>query len=227
MSGQRPYYDLIASLPPLPHFAEAGRNPINRQRLGERLTLLEPEDRLIVNRATEFLVWQRQPAERTDREIISMYDHFREAIATPALQEMIDFRMTVRTILAALRRKRRGDEAPGQGAEWGVGPWTLSIRLNWDHPDFRLAGVFPWIPKASELLEAGEALELDRLVLDEEWRWLDSLVFGNEFGFDVVLAYLFKWDILDQWLSYDVESARERFEELVAEVTGEHYRLFN
>ncbi|MCP5116276.1 MAG: DUF2764 family protein, partial [bacterium] len=189
-------FDLVASFPPLPHFERADRNPINRQRLQKRLTLLELEDREVVYRAWEFLAWQRQPAARTDHEMVSMYESFRGATTIPALREMVDFRMTIRTILAAMRRKRRGADPPAKGESWGIGPWVLNIQLNWNHADFRMAGVFPWLPKARELLEASDALGLDRLVLNVEWKWLDSLVFDDDFGFEVVLAYLFQWDIL-------------------------------
>ena len=226
MASSRLYYDLVASLPHLPYFEKAGRNPINRDRLNDRLWMLEPEDRQTVRRAGEFLAWQRQPAARTDEEMAAMYGSFQEESPLPLLRKMAGNRMDQRTIMAALRRKRNGLPKPEKGEIWGVGDWVLAIERNWDAPDFKLASVFPWITEARTLLEAGKALDLDRLLMSEEWKWLDGLAHGNEFSFEALLAYLFKWDILDQWLSYKTEAAKERFEELVAEVTGEHYKLF-
>jgi len=49
---------------------------------------------------------------------------------------------------------------------------------------------------------------------------------GDAFSLEALLAYLFKWDILEQWLSYDKEEAKARFEELVSEVSGEQERIF-
>jgi hypothetical protein len=43
--------------------------------------------------------------------------------------------------------------------------------------------------------------------------------FAYEFGFSAVLVYIIKWDILDLWLSYNIEDAQVRFDELVTEVT--------
>ena len=226
MASSRMYYDLVSSLPPLPYFEKANRNPINRDRLNDRLLLLEPEDHAVIRQAGEFLAWQRQPAARTDKEMVEMYGRFLEESRLPLLRAMAQNRMNQRTIMAALRRKRKGLPKPEKGEPWGVGPWVFSIEKNWDAPHFKLASVFPWIPEAQILLDTQKALDLDRLLMAEEWKWLDGLMFGNEFSFEALLAYLFKWDILDLWLSYNTEAARERFEELVAEVTGEHYKLF-
>ena len=226
MSSSRMYYDLVSSLPPLPYFEKANRNPINRDRLNDRMLLLEPEDQEVIGRAAEFLAWQRQPAARTDKEMVEMYNTFIEDSQQPIFQAMVQNRMHQRTIMAALRRKRKGLPKPEKGEPWGVGPWVLSIEKNWDAPHFKLASVFPWIPEAQNLLDTQKALDLDRLLMAEEWKWLDGLAFVNEFSFEALLAYLFRWDILDLWLSYNTEAAKERFEELVAEVMGEHIKLF-
>lgn len=226
MPSSRMYYDLVSSLPPLPYFEKATRNPINRDRLNDRLMMLEPEDQAVVQQVGKFLAWQRQPAARTDREIAGMYDRFLEESRLPLLHAMVENRMNQRTVMAALRRKRKGLPKPGKGELWGVGSWVLGLERNWDAPHFKLASVFGWIPEVQTLLDAHKALDLDRLLMSEEWKWLDGLECRSEFSFEALLAYLFKWDILDLWLSHNTETAKERFEELVAEVTGEHYKLF-
>jgi uncharacterized protein DUF2764 len=227
MAGNRAYYDLVASLPPLPYFEKAERNPINPERLRGRLRMLERDDRKTVDRAGEFIALHRQPVGRTDAEVVWMAQRFIDSTSSPALLRLVKYRMDMRTVMAALRRKNKGMEAPLLGEKWGVGEWVTVIEKNWQDPDLKLASVFEWIPQARQLLEAGDALGLDRLLFSEEWRWVDSLGYGSEFSFDAVLAYLFQWDVLDHWLSYDAAAAEKRFEELVVEVTGEHYELFD
>jgi len=227
MAKSREYFDLMASLPALPYFEKAERNPLNRSRLWERLRMLEEEDLGRMRRAAEFLAWQHQPVARTDAKMVALYTNFIRRTCTPLLREMVEYRMNQRTVLAALRRRRKGRPAPGPEEVWGAGPWTLALRQNWADPDFKLAAVFPWLPEARSLLEAGNAIELDRLLFRKEWRWLESLAMDSEFSIEALLKYLFQWDILDLWLSYDAPAAEERFEELVAEVSGEHYKLFN
>ena len=226
MGGRRRYYTLIASLPRLPRFDRAERLPINRERLTERLAMLEPEDIELVERAAAFIRWQRQPVARTDQEMVTYYERVAELIQEPILACMFEFLINQRTIMAALRRRYRGLPAPAAGQRWGVGRWVGHIERNWEDPDFKLGALYPWIPQAREHLEARDALAMDRLLMSLVWDRMDRMAEGDEFSLEALLAYLFKWDILEQWLSYDKEEAKTRFEELVREVTGEQERLF-
>ena len=149
-----------------------------------------------------------------------------ELIQERILACMVEFLINQRTIIAALRRRHLGLSAPGSGELWGVGRWVGHIGRNWDDPDFKLGPLYPWIPQARAHLEAGEALALDRLLKNTIWDRMDRMAEGDAFGFEALLAYLFKWDILDQWLSYDKEEAKTRFEELVGEVTGDQAQPF-
>jgi hypothetical protein len=89
---------------------------------------------------------------------------------------------------------------------------------NWDDPDFKLAYVFPWVPKARNYLEQGETVELDKHLMNVSWNRAERLAFLEPFGFDSLIAYLFKWDILQRWLSFDKQEAKKRFKSLVLEV---------
>jgi hypothetical protein len=228
MKRQRQYIALLASLPPLPRFDRAERLPINEDRLAVRLRMLEGEDMAMVERVASFLAWQRQPVERTDAQVVTIFKEIVPvASENPSLMAMIEFRMTERTIMAALRRRHRGMSAPTPGEEWGVGSWVQHIERNWEDPDFKLGKILPWVPQARQYLEAGETLALERLLMTLVWQRVDRLTENDPFGFEDVLAYLFKWDILQRWLSYDRDAARVRFDNLLTEVIGEQNRLFN
>jgi hypothetical protein len=227
MGGRRQYYTLIASLPYLPRFDRAERLPITRERLRERRRMLEPDDAELVERAVRFLAWHRQAVDRTDAEMVADYRRMAALMEEePALMNMFEFRVDQRTIMAALRRRQRGLPAPTPGKPWGVGRWVRHIERNWDAPNFKLSAVHPWIPQAREYLEAGESLALERLLFSRAWDRWDRMAQGDTFGFEALVAYLFKWDILIRWLSYDRDGAKTRFEELLLEVTGEQDRLF-
>lgn len=224
---RRQYITLVASLPFLPRFDQAERLPITVERLEARLRILAPDDAAIVERVAAFLAWQRQPVERTDSEVVALFQAMTDvAVQHPTLMAMITFRMQERTVMAALRRRQRGGLAPAAGEQWGVGPWVQHILRNWDDPDFKLGLLLPWVPQAREYLQAGETLALERLLMGLIWDGVDRLAQHDPFGFEVVLAYLFKWDIVHRWLSYSSEAARARFEALVTEVIGEHNQLF-
>jgi hypothetical protein len=93
------------------------------------------------------------------------------------------------------------------------------IRRHWDTPDFGLQPLYPWLPEARELMTAGDARGLERLLMGLAWRWLTQCAERNMFGFESVFSYVFKWDILQAWLVCDADRAKNRFAELVDEVT--------
>ncbi len=225
--ASQPYYTLLASLPPLPRFDRADRLPITRERLRQRFSMLAQDDAELLERVVAFLAWQHQTATRTDQEMIASFKKMEEHIAQPILQSIFDFPIDQRTIMAALRRRFRGLPAPASGEPWGVGRYVNHIERNWDDPHFKLSAVYPWIPQARIHLEAGETLALERLLENTLWDHIDRSVPSYEFGFSAVLTYIIKWDILHQWLSYDIENAKARFEELVTEVTHDQPRLFD
>lgn len=228
MSMQQPqYYTLVTSLPHLPRFDRAKRLPINREQLEQRLLMLSDADAAVVQLAERFLNWQHQPIERTDEEMVAFHQKVLAASDNPVLHEMIGFRMDMRTVLAALRRRRRGEGPPASDAAWGIGALVQDIWRHWHDSFFRLESRFPWLPEVARLLDEDESLELERRTMNIVWDHLGQIVDFNGFGFDVVLAYLFRWDITARWLSYEPKAAAERFERLVTEAIGNDAVLFH
>lgn len=220
----RRYYQLVASLPALPHFRRARLLPMSRKRLEDRLEFLDEDDLAELTRAEGLVSWHRQPVTRTTEEITEMYDELMATTRNRALRSIVDFRMTMRTVIVALRLKRLGRGVPS--GRWGVGRYTQMIEWRWVEPEFGLVAVFPWIPEVQALLEQGDAMGLEGLLMDQSWKQLSQVADRHPFGFEQVFAFAFKWDILHRWLSYDAEKARERFEELILEVTIDHQDLF-
>ena len=221
------YYTLMASLPWLPRFDRTDRLPITRERLLQRFRMLNPDDAELVERGIDFLAWYRHPVERTDAEMVTAYERLMAVIDDPVVLAVIEFAVDQRVIIVALRRRHRGLPAPTPGEPWGVGRWVHHIERNWDDPDFKLKPEYPWIPQARSHLEAGETLALDRLLIELLWDRMDRFLEKDMFSFEALLAYLFKWGLINQWLSYDREAAKARFEKLVLEVSGADNNLFD
>ncbi len=221
---KRRYYQLVASLPALPDFRRTRLLPLSRLRLEERLALLHADDRAELMRAERLVSWRRQPVSRTTEQIVAMYDEVMATTRNRDLRETVDFRMNMRTVMVALRLRRQGGGAPS--GRWGTGPYTRIVEARWAEPEFGLAAVFPWVPEAQAFLDQGDAMELEKLLMGQSWRKLSRIADANPFGFEQVFAFAYKWDILHRWLSYDAGKARERFEELILEVTSDHQELF-
>ena len=178
---RREYYTLISSLPPLKKFDQAERLPINMERLKERLNMLWPEDLKLVESVASFIIWHRQPTVRSDKEMFTVYKKLMESIVNPVIKEMINLRIDIRTIVVALRRRHKDLPAPKAGELWGLGRWVRHIERHWDDHNLRLAAVYPWISQASEYLENGNALELERLQMNQIWNGMDRLADKNYF----------------------------------------------
>ncbi|MBW1687409.1 MAG: DUF2764 domain-containing protein [Deltaproteobacteria bacterium] len=220
------YYTLVASLPRLVHFERAEWLPLSRKQLDQRLSMLVPEDAVQLRLAEALVQWQRQPITRTTQEMLRGYRLVMERASQPSLREFVDFRMSQRTALVALRRQRRGLGPPASGEIWGVGPWVRRIETHWDRADLGFGNILPWVEEARGLLEAGNATGLERLLMNAVWRQLSRMADPQPFGFEQVLAFVFKWDIVQLWLSYDADAAKTRFQQLIAEVTRDHQQLF-
>jgi hypothetical protein len=217
------YYDLIASLPHLPHFTKVERLPITPLRLEQRLRLLRPVHAEQLARAKALVHWRPQRLlGATDEGMVAQYVALVGIRLDPALREFVDFRVDQQTLLAALRRKEQGLGLPSGLAAWGAGSRVSSVREHFGEPEFSLNHFYPWLPKARERLLAGDAWGLEQLMMDVTWRWLDRLAEKGMFRFDAVVAYVFKWDLLQARLACDAGAAEARFRELIDQVTHVH-----
>jgi len=214
------YYDLVASLPHLPHFEGAERLPITNLRLNQRLRLLKPAHADQLARAQPLVAWCPDPLRwKTDAALAAEYDALTALPLERSLKEYVAFRMDQRTLVAALRWKWEGLVSLEATAPWGVGPWVRHVERHWDEPDFRLGHLHPWLSAAQDLLTAGDALGLERLLMDATWRRLGHLAEQSTFSFAAVFSYVFKWDILRAWLVCDANKGKNRFRDLIDQVT--------
>ncbi|MCF8129646.1 MAG: DUF2764 domain-containing protein [Deltaproteobacteria bacterium] len=224
---RQPYYTLLAGLPPLPRFDRAERLPISWERLQQRLRMLNSHDAQVLERATAFLTRQKDAQRVTDSELVGRFWKMAETMSNSRLNGLFSFPVDQRTIMAALRRRHQGLNRPSGKESWGAGQYVGHIERNWDAPHFRLAKRYPWLPQAKLYLEDDSVLDLDRLLKNVLWDYLDGLVPDWDFGFRAVMAYRMKWEMVDQWLTHDVAKAGERFNELVKEIIHEQTKLFH
>lgn len=230
------YTTLMASLPPLGGLFEAREPAISRLRLTSRIGLLHPDDRISLDRVTGILSQSLLPevgeTENDGRSVAArhaagadallleeVHRFFREE-RQPLLRELVRRRLDRRTIVAALRRRHRGEAEPPRGQVWGFGELVPTIERHWREPAFGLAGVFPWIPEAVRLLESDDLVGLERLLFTLIWRELDQLGQGHHFDFQAVLVYLARWSLVERWSNYDAEAAARRFRQLVSDGLG-------
>ncbi len=212
------YVQLVASLPALGPILAAKTAPINRVRLQARLQrMLRPEHRAEIQAAASILDWSCQAMLTTDADIVS---HARKIIPTlksESLRLLVHEQLEQRTVLAALRRRHAGQDAPAAGEIWGYGRYVDRIRAKWREADFGLGRSLKWLLPAKDKLDKADAAGLERILLEAAWRQADRLARAHDFDFEAVALYVVRWDLLDRWTRYDAEAAAARFDALVAD----------
>ncbi|MEX1315761.1 MAG: DUF2764 family protein [Synechococcaceae cyanobacterium] len=230
------YTTLMASLPPLGGLFEAREPAISRLKLTSRIGLLHPDDRTSLDRATGILSQSLlpevgdgqpdgsppavRPAAGADALLLADAQRFFREVSNPLLRQLVRHRLDQRTIVAALRRRHRGESEPPRGQAWGFGPLVATIERNWSEPTLGLGGLLPWIPEAVRLLENDDLVGLERLLFALIWRELDRVGQGHHFDFEAVVVYLARWSLVERWSNYHAAAAAERFRQLVRDGLG-------
>ena len=221
MARSNSYYTLVASLPAMPRHFEVDRVPIAQPRLEKRMEMLRPEDADVVEQLLAFLLWDRQPWDRTDEEVVAHYDEIMSTTRNRLARHIVAFQMEIRTIFSGLRRRRRGLPPP----LW-AGHWVDHIRKNWEHPEFKLGWQHPWIAEIDPLLGTTDCLRVERIKLNVAWNHWTRLAEQYYFSFEAVLLYLARWEIINRWTSQNAVLGRQRFEQLVTESLNEYANLY-
>lgn len=210
-----PYIMLMASLPNLGTLLSNRAPPINHVRLEQRLTALDPQDRAELETLRSLLSWSRLDIGDEDAAFVARAAQVVGALRSEALREAVSERLEIRTLMAALRRRHRGEDAPAPKTPWGYGRFVETIRANWTVPDFGVGRSFPWVLKAKEKLEAGDAKALEAIVLQSAWDSGARYLADHAFDFEAVAFYVLRWSMIDRWSRYDATAAAARFTELL------------
>ena len=226
MGDSMQYAMLITSLPWLGPLFAADQTPLSRLRLENRLRHLDAKDAAALSELTSVLHWIHLDLDLNEAQLIQRVQELETNWGDGFLSHLLRFRLELRTAVAALRRRRRGEkEAPVH--PWGYGRWVKHIERYWSEPGFRLQRVFPWIEEAEQLIEKRDSRALERLQMTVVWNHLTGISIGHEFDFEAVVIYVMRWDLLVRWSSAKGEAARERFDQLVDAGLGKYAHLFS
>lgn len=217
-----PYIMLISSLPSPEALFLAKQPPLSRLKLDQRLRVLTPEDAETLKLVEGALDWRQQSITASEQDVIKRGREALSRIENETLQLIVRDRLEIRTCVAALRRRARGEGPPSPDRPWGIGRWVDHIARNWTEVTFRLDGVFPWLREADSLMKQDDAIALERLLLEQSYKRLKRRAGGHLFDFEAVVIYVLEWSIVDRWARYNAEVASRRFEDLTQAGLGEH-----
>jgi hypothetical protein len=227
MASSMRYVMLITSLPYHGSLFGAHQTPLSRQRLGYRLRILDEADAQALRDLASVLEWIHQSMKVSDQELIIRAERCAQTWGEGFLTDILRFRMELRTLFNALRRRRRGETTPPSEHRWGYGRWVRHIERYWNEPGFRLQQVYPWVGEAQRLIESRDSLGVERLLLGTVWNYLTRISEGHEFDFEAVVIYVLRWDLIARWSSYNGARAASRFDRLVDSGLGRYGQLFD
>ncbi len=209
------YAMLMASLPPHKRdlFA-ATQTPISQIQLEKRLRWLEPQDAEDLNKIQALLYWSKM-TDVTDQDYIAQTAAELHCIHNEFFRQVICWRLELRTLVAAMRKRRLGLRMPPERPALGFGRWTLFIRNNWEQRDFGIGRQLPWLEEVYRLLEGEDSLALEKFLLNLVWQHYEQQGNGHYFDFEAVIIYVLRWDVISRWNHYHRQPALDRFSALV------------
>ncbi|WP_417670431.1 hypothetical protein [Roseibium sp.] len=219
MSDRHRYITLVTSFPHLGRLFSQSENPLSEFRLKQRLTMLEPMHRQLLDRVLTATTWAGVSNFDEDSQVVAQAKTVIEELKDyPALQDLVASRMETRTLITGLRRRRDGADSAGDIHVWGFGRWRDAMAANWSDPGFGLSHFIPWVPKADQHLRSGDHIAMERLVLTEVYNHLDRAASRHQFDFAAVVIYVLRWVIVERWSRYDTAAARNRLQKLLSDV---------
>ena len=171
------------------------------------------------------LFWDRADTDITDESLVNDVGTLMDSLTHRSLRRVLTDHFELRSILAAMRRRRHGDAAPSVAMRWGYGNVIDVIRLNWSRPHFGLRRRCPWIAELRELHDAGATLELEKAVVRLNWQSLVDAARDHEFDFQAVVLYVLRHRLIAQWLEHSADGAKHEFDNLIVAGLGHHAAL--
>ena len=220
--AENAYYTLLTSLPHIDALFNSRITPISRFQLDRRLSMLSTADQEQLVLVENLLHWDHLDGDVVEEALIRQAEVARQKLNSQALRELTDWRLDMRTVVAALRRKHLGQTAPTQ-AKWSYGTRYPYMRSHWNSPTLGLSGAFPWISKVNECLRNGDCVTLEKTLLQAVWNHLQHLSMKHKFDFEGVVIYVLKWNLVARWTAYDTDKAHHRFRNLVDRSLG-HFK---
>jgi len=210
------YAMLLSSLPLHPaNLFAAKQLPVSRIQLDKRLAWLDADDARHLEQIEMLVHWSKISDQPDDL----LFKHARtelDAIDSAFLKEIVLWRLELRTLMSALRRRHSGETSAPTPAFRGFGKWPALIIRHWQEKDFGIGHLQPWLPKASDLIEQNKTYELEKMLLNRVWQHYSRIGCYHYFDFPAVVIYVLRWDIINRWSSYNKEQGLARFDELVS-----------
>lgn len=87
--------------------------------------------------------------------------------------------------------------------------------------DFGLSDNLDYYGEVAKLSDESDIVDRERKIDLFKWKWLDEHTFFNYFSVEVVLAFLFKLEMTQRWLTLDKETGEQMFRKIIQDLKQE------
>ncbi len=221
MGGGRSAYNLVlAALPRHGRLTAARRPPVSRLVLDRRLRLLPQRDQEELARIEAVLAWDQAQKIPDDAAAMARMQEVVASLRSPFLRDLLNDRIGMRAIVAAFRRRVRGETEAGPELALAGERRAWRIRRRRSASDFGLGGAEPWVRRVAGHVDQHDVLGMDREVAGEVWRRLERARARRPSGYEALVIYVLQWSLVDRQTRHDAEKARVRLGEWSAVLAG-------
>ena len=209
------YYQLLTSLPYLPPLMKVSELPITPSFLDQRLGMLEPEDKKLLQQVYALMGLQSfKSDDKLIPEVMAKIDKIDDAILQKVFRDIFTFKRVV----VAMRNRDQGSTAPvmfyaghneetGEAYETPFAKLEADLRDNWKHPVLGMQNRYPSLVPFREALSEGNVFKAKQIRISFIDQIVREAAEKAEFSRAGVMLYVMQWMLIQEWLQNDGEAA--------------------
>ena len=135
------------------------------------------------------------------------------------LKEWFRFDLKIRSLEAAITARKY--KVPLTKKIYNNSDFAFSL-INSKAKDFGLTAEYPWTDTVIAIYEETDLLNREYQLDKMRWEMLDDFTTFNYFSIEVVLAYLFKLNMVNRWMKLDKQKGQQMFDHLIEELQNSY-----
>lgn len=141
-------------------------------------------------------------------QLTTLYYSYCLAHKSTFVKSYFEFNLNLQNIITAVSARRHGLDLAGIIV--GQTEVAEQIRSN-NSKDFGIAAMFPHLDEALQISEISSPLVREQRLDALRWLWLEEQTVFEYFTKEHIFAYLFQLEMLERWLSMDVQEGATSF----------------
>ncbi|GEM_PF-4109142 len=214
-NNQDKYVSLMASFPRINSPFQEEPKPMSHLKLHRRLSCLTSKDRELLHAVEHCVAYAPYSVDVSDMQNWAYqskqeFEYLHNIDLRIVLESIFNLRVVVRAL------KYKNQDLPNTVIDhWAFGRFSKRVKLDWHKPLFGFANVIPWIKEAEQMIEKQDTLDLEHLMIAQEFLILKRAASKHCFSIEAVILYFLKWRLFTYVAKINGEEALEHFQKHV------------